>query len=203
VTALALVGAALGAVLFAVVWRLSPPTPSPLVQLGRFDARYRNPTPSPGGVHPDAGAEGRRAETWLGRWAAAELGRRGITYTTLRQDLALTGRSFEAVMGRKIVAAVAGFLLALTAMAGLQLTGGVVLPAAGPVVVALLADVGLISPPSASAVPRNSARPGSKTVGRAPQPALGPDGAPRRRVRRAGGVRRGRRPQRRLRRLTD
>jgi Flp pilus assembly protein TadB len=151
VTALALVGAALGAVLFAVVWRLSPPTPSPLVQLGRFDARYRNPTPSPGGVHPDAGAEGRRAETWLGRWAAAELGRRGITYTTLRQDLALTGRSFEAVMGRKVVAAVAGFVLALAALAGLQLTGGVALPPGAPVVVAALVAAGFFFLPDLEA----------------------------------------------------
>ncbi len=39
--AMALVGAALGGLLFAVLLRLAPPRLSPLVQLGRLDAQYQ------------------------------------------------------------------------------------------------------------------------------------------------------------------
>jgi len=38
---MALVGAALGGLLFAVLLHLAPPRLSPLVQLGRLDAQYQ------------------------------------------------------------------------------------------------------------------------------------------------------------------
>jgi Flp pilus assembly protein TadB len=154
VTGLALVGAALGAVLFALVWHLLPPAPSPLVLLGQFDARYR----AAGSVVAEGqvGWTGRGAETRLGRWVGAELDRRGIAYTTLRQDVALTGRSFEAVLGRKVVAAVAGFLLALVTLVGLQVTGGAGLPVGAGATVAVLAAAGFFFLPDLEA--RSQAR---------------------------------------------
>jgi tight adherence protein C len=134
---MALLGAALGAAAFVLVWQLAPPRPSPLVLLGRFDAQRAAPTAAMSQPAADAG---RGMETRLGRWVARSLERRGITYRSLRQDLALTGRSYEAVLGRKVVAASAGFLLTLTAMTGIHVVGGIVPPGAAGVV-ALLAAV--------------------------------------------------------------
>ena len=57
--------------------------------------RLRRPARSGPSTRPDGGG--------LGRWAAGVLARRGIAYTSLRQDLALTGRSFEATMARKVI----------------------------------------------------------------------------------------------------
>ena len=41
------------------------------------------------------------AESRIGRRVAVELERRGIMLTSLRQDLALNGQSFDAAMGRR------------------------------------------------------------------------------------------------------
>lgn len=133
-----LVGAAMGALLFAVVLRLAPPTPSALVQLGQLDARHRALTPGrTAGSGPARGDGGGSAQTRMGRVVTAALARRGVACTSLRQDLALTGQDVEAVMGRKVVGAVAGLLLALLVMVGLQLTSGLALPPGAPLVVAL------------------------------------------------------------------
>ncbi len=42
---LMLYGAGLGALIFAAIWKVAPPKPSPLVQLGRFEARQATTSP--------------------------------------------------------------------------------------------------------------------------------------------------------------
>ncbi len=137
--ALALVGACLGAAVFALIRRMYPPTVSPLVQLGRFDARRAPEGSQTSGPMLD-GNSGLGAR--VGRWAAAELERRGWSYTSLRQDLALTGRSFEAALGRKAFAGLAGFTLVIATCCGLQLGADWTLPSGSPLVLAALAGIG-------------------------------------------------------------
>ena len=167
---MALVGAALGAVLFAVLVRLAPPRPSPLVQLGQLDARYRTAQPAlwttawPG-AGPSAGPAGAAGgsgslQARLARALIGQLSRRGYAYTSLRQDLALTGRDLEAVMGRKVVSAVAGFLLALVLLVGLQLAAGIALPLGSPLAIALGAAAGFFFLPDLEARKQASARRG-------------------------------------------
>jgi Flp pilus assembly protein TadB len=130
VTALPLIGAAIGASLFALVVLLRPPTVDPLVALARIDAAHRH-------THSDV-AVGRRdgVEERVGGWLADQLRRRGVGYTTLRQDLTLTGQSFDATMGRKAALATFGFLFALVILAaGGSL--GLSIPAVGWLVVAV------------------------------------------------------------------
>jgi Flp pilus assembly protein TadB len=140
-TALPLVGAAIGASVFALIALLRPPTVDPLVVLGRIDAAHRAP-------HHDLPRAGSRdgVEARVGGWLADLLRRRGVRYTTLRQDLTLTGQSFDATMGRKAALAMFGFLVVLVipaAGAGLGLS----LPALGWLVVAvLLAGVFFVVP---------------------------------------------------------
>jgi len=140
-----LVGGALGAVLFAVVVHLAPPRTSALVQLGQLDARYRaasSPTWASPPTRPwsrgNAATGLAGLQERLGQVVAGQLTRRGVEQTSLRQDLALTGQQLPQVMGRKLVLAVAGFLLALlTLVVGVQLGAGVSLPLGSPLVVAL------------------------------------------------------------------
>lgn len=129
---MALAGAGIGGVLVLVLWRLAPPATSPLVQLGRFDAR---PAAAPSATVAAAPAS---PVERAGRALAGLLARRGVGYTSLRQDLALVGRSYEAELGRKLLTAGYGLLLAAVALTGLQLAAGISLPPGGPVVVALL-----------------------------------------------------------------
>lgn len=142
--AMMLIGGALGAVLFAVVVRLVPPRTSALVQLGQLDARYRatswgSPATRPAsGGHATSGLAGLQQR--LGEIVAVQLSRRGVEQTSFRQDLALTGKDLPEMMGRKVVLAVVGFLLALvTLVLGVQLGAGVSLPLGSPLVVALAA----------------------------------------------------------------
>ena len=131
---LTLVGVAVGGVLFVLIVQLRPPRPDPLVMLARFD-RAQTVTPrleSPAGKTGGAGLE-----TRLGRWVSAELARRGVAYTSLRQDLALNGQSFEATMGRKVTVGVLGFLIGLVIAVALGVAG-LQLPVGVPVVVGLL-----------------------------------------------------------------
>jgi hypothetical protein len=142
---MALLGAAIGALLFWLVIKVIPPRRSPLVDLGRFDAHHRSrppvTEPSPR-TRAAVDVEGR-----IGCWVAAELARRGIRYAGLRQDLALTGRSFESVLGCKVVAAVGGFLIGLLAVGWVQYGLGAALPAGAPVVVAVIATAALFVAP--------------------------------------------------------
>lgn len=143
-----LIGAGLGACLFWLVLTLAPPRTSPLVDLARFDAhRLGHDGPA---VVEDLAARTQFAATVqgrVGRWFAVELHRRGIRYTRLRQDLVLTGQSFDALMGRKVVAAVGGFLLSLLTVTWLQYARGLALPAGAPLAVAVaVAAVAFIAP---------------------------------------------------------
>jgi Flp pilus assembly protein TadB len=157
-TAMASVGALIGAVIFALIWRLTPRTTSPLVTLGRFDAyeQQSGTDAAEPGATDSAGSQGFSGgpgawQSWLGRLLSEQLHRRGIAYTSLRQDLALTGRAWDVAMGRKVVAFVAGFLLALLAAIALQVTAGLALPPGSPAVLAVLVGVGFFFLPDLEA----------------------------------------------------
>jgi Flp pilus assembly protein TadB len=143
-----LLGAGVGAGLFLLVFKLFPPKASPLAELAHFDAHRRAEAT---GELADTAASGSartaNLEGRIGRWVAAELQMRGIRYTTLRQDLLLTGTSFDALMGRKVVAGVGGYLLALLATSWLQYGRGVHLATGAPLVVALIvAAIAFLAP---------------------------------------------------------
>jgi Flp pilus assembly protein TadB len=136
---LTLIGCAIGAAIFFLIVQIRPPKPDPLVMLARFD-QAQLPDVSARSVAL-GGPAAVSAETKLGRWVSTELARRGIAYTSLRQDLALNGQSFDTTMGRKVVVGVLGFLIGLIitvflSVAGLQMPIGV------PVIVALMFAVG-------------------------------------------------------------
>lgn len=131
---LTLVGVAFGAFVFMLILQLRPPKPDPLVMLARFDQAQTVAPRSETAATTKAGAG---METRLGRWVVGELARRGIAYTSLRQDVALNGQSFEATMGRKVVVGVLGFLIGLVISVSLNVTG-LHLPVGVPVVVGLM-----------------------------------------------------------------
>ena len=139
---MALVGAALGAVLFSLIIKIVPPKRSAIVELGQFYAHYRTPNSAVAPAGTTADAQGR-----IGAWAAAELAERGIRYTSLRHDLALTGQSFETLMGRKVVASVAGFVIGLVALSALRYVAGEGLPTGTPLAVAAIVAVALFLAP--------------------------------------------------------
>jgi len=137
ITAIAL-GGLLGAAVFLVVLRLSPPKTSPLVQLAQLDAQH-----APGTAAPTAPAALEAGDHWWGPvrsragwWLANQLVRRGIAYTSLRQDLALTGRTFEQALGRKVTLAGAGLVIGLLGSAVLGWAGDIPVPAGAPLVLA-------------------------------------------------------------------
>ena len=129
-----LVGVAFGAALFMLILQVRPPKPDPLVMLARYDQAQ---AAAPRRAETSVATAGAGAETRLGRWVAGELARRGITYTSLRQDLALNGQSFESTMGRKVVVGVVGFLVGLVIAVAMG-AAGLDLPVGVPVVVGLL-----------------------------------------------------------------
>lgn len=129
--ALTLVGAAIGALVFWLFVQVRPPRPDPLVELGRFYAARNAAAGKPAaGTSTSAGLQ-----TRVGRWFSTELARRGIDYTSLRQDLALSGESVDVAMGRKVLVGVGGFLFGLMLMVALSLAG-VSLPLGTPLAVA-------------------------------------------------------------------
>lgn len=145
------VGALLGAALFLVVLRVAPPKDSPLTQLGHLDALHAAGDQVTAIGTPSVPSK-------LGGLVARELTRRGVAYTTLRQDLVLTGRTFEQVMGRKVLFAAAGFLTALLVLVAAQITAGVGLPVGVPLIVAVVAAAGLFLLPDLEARSQASKR---------------------------------------------
>ena len=119
--------------------RLSPPKTSPLVQLAQLDAQH---APGPAAAAAPAAVDGRWRSWWgpvrsrAGSWLAQQLARRGIAYTSLRQDLALTGRTFEQALGRKVTLAGAGLVIGLLGSAVLGWAGDITVPAGAPLVLA-------------------------------------------------------------------
>ena len=146
---LALIGAAIGTCLFWLFYKLVPPKRSPLVELAQFDAHRLGPRPAETVVEDQAARTKVAADIQgrIGCWFAAQLQRRGVRYGGLRQDLVLTGQSFDALMGRKVVAAMGGFLLSALALTWLQYVRGLHLPTGAPVVVALLLAAALFVAP--------------------------------------------------------
>lgn len=136
-----LVGCALGAAVFFLIVAIRPPTPDPLVMLARFDEAQTGPGNRPVRSEVSTVQAAVGAETKLGRWVSTELARRGIAYTSLRQDLALNGQSFDATIGRKVVVGVGGFLIGLIITVFLGVAG-LNLPVGVPVVVALMFGAG-------------------------------------------------------------
>jgi tight adherence protein C len=148
---MATLGAAIGAVLFWLWLVLVPPKDSALVQLAKMDAMFAG-TGRPEPIAPVGPMRGRAGvEARLGGRVAAVLRRRGYAYTSLRQDLALTGKTFESVMGRKVVGFAAGFLLALIGVVAVTVAGGVHLPAGSPVVLGFAVGFGFFMLPDVDA----------------------------------------------------
>jgi tight adherence protein C len=137
-------GAALGASVFVLLLALVPQRVSLPEQLARFDAR-----PSISDQEPAYARRGpvAQARARLGMMLALWLARRGITYPRLRQDLAMTGRTFEEVMARKALAFVSGFLAVVAAAVVLHASTGLTLPVVSPAVLALGVGTGLFFVP--------------------------------------------------------
>jgi tight adherence protein C len=150
-TALPLIGCALGAAIFALIVLLRPPRIDPLVALARIDAAHADNRPVDRAGITAAG----NVEARVGGWLAHQLARHGVRYTTLRQDLALTGQSFDAAMGRKAGLAVLGFLLGLVMVLGAS-GAGLGLPAGGWLLVAVAIAAALFIVPDVDA--RTAAR---------------------------------------------
>jgi tight adherence protein C len=139
VTALPLIGCAFGAAIFALILVVRPPRVDPLVALARIDAAHANPAQS-------RATSGSDMPSRFGGWLADQLGRHGLRYTSLRQDLALTGQTFEAAMARKAALAAFGFLLGVVIVAAASGVG-LSVPAAGWLLAALaLAAVMFVVP---------------------------------------------------------
>jgi tight adherence protein C len=150
-TPLALIGAAMGAVVFALIVVLRPPRVDPLVALARIDAAHRGDHLH----HPSATDRSDSAQARVGAWIDERLARHGIRYTTLRQDLAMTGQSFDAAMGRKAGLAVLGFLLGLVMVIAVT-AAGLRVPAGAWLVIAVAVAAGLFMVPDVDA--RTAAR---------------------------------------------
>ena len=133
-----LAGCLVGAGLLAVVWRLLPLRPSPVAELARFEAAQSIDAPITRGMGTDEATTGlARRQELMGRWTARQLARRGIEFTTLRQDLSLLGRTYEHTLGRKITLALTGLLLAAAVVVTLAQVGSP-LPAGFPFVLGVL-----------------------------------------------------------------
>jgi len=141
-----LLGAVTGAALFWVLLRLRPPRPSPLVRLARFDAT-RAATTGIDTWEPADSGETRHRAAFLSRWTTGQLARRGVTFTRLRQDLALTGRTFEATMTRKVVLFLTGLVMGLVTVAALQVSAAVDLPTGSPLLAGVLLGAGFFCLP--------------------------------------------------------
>jgi Flp pilus assembly protein TadB len=142
---MALLGAALGAVLYGLIVVVAPPRHNAVVQLGQFDAHNRGQAEQRPQDAPPTAAQG--IELRIGGWVAAQLAQRGIRYRSLQQDLALTRQTFDALMGRKVVAAGGGFLVALLGFGFAQYGAGVSLPPGAPVMAAVLVGAALFVAP--------------------------------------------------------
>jgi tight adherence protein C len=118
-------GALVGAGVYLLVRSLVPVRPGLAATLGELDAARVRASASVG-TNP-----ARRAQLNLGASIRDAAYARGIQLTSLRQDLALLGRSLEAFLATKALLALAGFaapLAGATLLAALGLRLGVVVP---------------------------------------------------------------------------
>jgi Flp pilus assembly protein TadB len=82
---------------------------------------------------------------------ARQLTLRGVTNTSLRQDLALTGRTYEQVMTRKVLFAAGGLLLSLLLLVVVPAAVSAALPTGAPLIVAMLLAAALFFLPDLEA----------------------------------------------------
>lgn len=155
-TAMILAGAVLGGLLYLLAVQLFPAKPSPLTTLARLDAMWSAIGEETLAARTATGPEieGRLAQ--LGGRLGRALARRGITYTTLRQDLALSGRSFEVTIAVKVLLGAGGFVGTLAMTVVVQTLFGFALPPGTPLIVALALGAGLFMLPDLQA--RDQAR---------------------------------------------
>ena len=132
-------GALCGGVVFLLVLHLVRPRPAPLVELARFDAVHTGGSAAGQAISAEpASSPTSGLPAAVGAWVARQLTLRGVTNTSLRQDLALTGRSFEQVMTRKVLFAAGGLLLSLLLLVVVPAAVGAALPTGAPLIVAVL-----------------------------------------------------------------
>lgn len=131
-----LIGCLTGVGLLAMLWRVLGLRPSPATELARYDAAQVAQASTGRGAGAVATTGLTRRQELLGRWTARQLARRGIEFTTLRQDIALLGRTYEQTLGRKITLAGAG-LVAAAVCVGLVAQAGATLPPGLPIVMAV------------------------------------------------------------------
>jgi len=137
-------GALTGAVLFGLLLHLARPRPAPLIELARFDAAHGAIDQAGQSAPVEPGAIRTRAlSATVGAWVAHNLTRRGITNTSLRQDLALTGRSYEQAVTRKVSFAGGGLLVSLLLLVVVPAVVGASLPAGAPLIVMLVLSAAL------------------------------------------------------------
>ncbi len=141
---LTLIGAALGAVIFGLVVLLVPPRRSALTELGRFDALQRAGSFA---VDVAAGSDAQSGEVRLGAWAAGQFTRHGIRFAGLRADLMLTGRGFDAFIGRKILLGAGTFLAGILLGGYLQYGLGFSFPPGSTVLAAAVLGVAFFFTP--------------------------------------------------------
>jgi len=118
-----LTGSAVAAGLLWLAWLIVPHRPDPVVALGRIDAAQRaeNDVPAAAVGRPLGWLAGVRRR--LGERTAAALTGRGIARTSLRADLGLLGRSYEAHLGTQVLAGMFGAVLVAAVAAGLSVAG--------------------------------------------------------------------------------
>lgn len=133
-TALVMLGGALGAAVFVLICLIRPPRTSSLAALARFDAL----TSAGDAVGTQPVTTNPKALSRIGTLIISLTGRLGVQYTTLRQDLALAGRTLEQLMARKVVYACAGFVASATVIAAIEIGLGVGLPAPAVAVTATI-----------------------------------------------------------------
>jgi tight adherence protein C len=147
VITLVLAGAAIGAGLVYLMSLLRPDSKDPLVHLARFDAaRAAGATP----IDWTPGARRGGLQDRIGGWLARELQSHGIANISLRQDLALTGKTYETMLGRKVLVGVLGFVFGLAAAVAFS-KAGIALPVGTPVLLALGSAVGFFMVPDIEA----------------------------------------------------
>lgn len=138
-------GMALGASIALTVWSLVPARASIPLALARFDARSTAPERDQAPLGAVA-----QAKVRLGNALSLSLARHGITYRSLHQDLALTGRTLEEVMAAKLLAFVAGVFLVVSTAVTVRAATDLTVPLLSPAVLALGVGAGLFFVPDLS-----------------------------------------------------
>jgi tight adherence protein C len=131
VTGMVLAGCVCAAGLLWLALLILPDRVDPVVALGRFDAAQRGePGFAPALVEQTAAGQLAAWQARIGGRLSVFLTGRGTTQTSLRHDLGLLGRSYEAHLGAQAFAGLCGIVLVASGAAGLTAAGIAVPPAA-------------------------------------------------------------------------